>query len=126
MNQTPVFEVGCGRSHENQVRLHFRRLGNRPDVVGGTANRQQLERLPDLIDQEGDPSSSDAKKSLVHRALRIVRNDFEEKTWQAFWRLTVEGHSATDIAADLDMNAKSVRQAKFRVLTRLRQELSDT
>ena len=37
----------------------------------------------------------------------------------------LEGHSAAEIAADLNMNAKSVRQAKYRVLTRLRQELAD-
>lgn len=109
----------------NQVRLHFRQLGNRPEVAGGTENHQRVEQLPDLLEQEAEPSSSDAKKSLVHRALQIVRVDFEEKTWQAFWRLTVEGHSAVEIAADLDMNSRSVRQAKYRVLARLRQELAD-
>ncbi|HUG68012.1 MAG TPA: sigma-70 family RNA polymerase sigma factor [Pirellulaceae bacterium] len=109
----------------NQVRLHFRQLSNRPDVTGGTEHHQQVEQLPDLLEQEAEPSSSDAKKSLVHRALRIVRNDFEEKTWQAFWRLTVDGHSAAEIAAELDMNPRSVRQAKYRILARLRQELAD-
>jgi RNA polymerase sigma-70 factor (ECF subfamily) len=109
----------------NQVRLHFRQLGNRPEVTGGTENHQQVERLPDLLEQEAEPSSGDAKKSLVHRALKVVRSDFEDKTWQAFWRLTVEGHSAAEIAADLDMNPRSVRQAKYRVLSRLRQELAD-
>lgn len=109
----------------NHVRLHFRQLSNRPGATGGTENHQQVERLPDLLDQETEPSSNDAKKSLMHRALSIVRGDFEEKTWQAFWRLTVDGHSAADIAADLGMNQRAVRQAKYRVLSRLRQELAD-
>lgn len=109
----------------NQVRLHYRQLGKRPEVTGGTKNHQQVEQLPDLLEQETEPSSSDAKKSLVHRALKLVRGDFEEKTWQAFWQLTVDRRSAAEIAADLDMTPKSVRQAKYRVLTRLRQELAD-
>lgn len=109
----------------NQIRLHFRQLNNRPEVTGGTDHHQRVEQLPDLLDQDSEPSSAEVQKSLVHRALQIVRSDFEEKTWQAFWRLTIEGHSAADIAADLDMNARSVRQAKYRVLTRLRQELDD-
>ena len=105
----------------NQVRLHFRQKSNRPEVTGGTEHRQRIERLPDLLEQENEPSSLDAQKILVHRAIRIVRNDFEENTWQAFWRLTVEGHSAAEIAADLEMNPRAVRQAKYR----LRQELGD-
>jgi RNA polymerase sigma-70 factor (ECF subfamily) len=109
----------------NQIRLHFRQKRNRPEVAGGTEHRQRVERLPDLLEQDSEPSTSDAQKSLVHRAIRIVRNDFQENTWQAFWRLTVEGHSAAEIAADLDMNPRSVRQAKYRILSRLREELAD-
>lgn len=109
----------------NQVALHFRQAGNRPEVTGGTDHHQNVQQLPDLLEQESEPSSPDAKKSLVHRALRIVRGDFEEKTWQAFWRLTVDGHSAAEIADELEMNPRSVRQAKYRILSRLRQEMAD-
>ena len=55
--------------------------------------------------------------------MQLVRGDFEEKTWQAFWRLAVEGHSAAEIAEDLQMTDAAVRQSKYRVLCRLRDEL---
>ena len=110
----------------NQIRLHHRRQSKRPEVTGGTDHHEQIEQLPDLLTQEDELTTSGAKKSLLHRALQIVRGDFEERTWQAFWRLTVDRHSAAEIAAELQMNPKSVRQAKYRVLSRLRQELSDS
>lgn len=62
---------------------------------------------------------------LIRRALAMIRPDFEEHTWQAFWRLAVDGHSAEEISADLGISANSIRQAKFRVLKRLREELGD-
>ena len=51
--------------------------------------------------------------------------EYQERTWTAFWRLTVDGHSAADIARDLGMSANSVRQAKFRVMKRLRDEFGE-
>ena len=45
-------------------------------------------------------------------------------TWQAFWRSTVDGESATEIANDLGMTAGAVRQAKLRVMVRLREILA--
>jgi RNA polymerase sigma-70 factor (ECF subfamily) len=109
----------------NQVRLHFRRLGSRPQAIGGSEAQQQFHQQPALPDQNSDESSIESHTGLVNRALRLVEGDFEEKTWRAFWRLTVDGHSAAEIADDLGMNPRSVRQAKYRVLSRLRQELED-
>jgi RNA polymerase sigma-70 factor (ECF subfamily) len=62
---------------------------------------------------------------LYHRALELVRGEFEERTWQAFWRATVEGHAPADIAADIGVTPAAVRKAKSRVLLRLRQEVGD-
>ena len=84
---------------------------------------RQLTQIPDLLEQEEEPYSEDSQKCLLRRALAMLRGDFEEKTWQAFWRMTVDGHAAAEIAADLGMSAKTVRQAKYRVLCRLRQEM---
>lgn len=56
----------------------------------------------------------------------MVRSEFEDRTWQAFWRVAVEGHATAEVAADLGITANAVRQAKSRVLRRLRQELGDS
>jgi RNA polymerase sigma-70 factor (ECF subfamily) len=54
-----------------------------------------------------------------------VRGDFEEKTWQAFWLTVVEGRLAATLTRDLGMLPASIRQAKSRVLRRLKQEVGD-
>jgi len=57
--------------------------------------------------------------------LELVRGEFEERTWQAFWRAAVQGQAPADIATDLGMSPAAVRKVKSRVLRRLREELGD-
>ena len=108
----------------NALRQHFRTTAVRPAATGGSAAQQSIEQLPEILDQEEEPVGFESRMSLMHRALRLIRRDFEERTWQAFWRLAIDDHSAADIGRDLGMNQKAVRQAKYRVLCRLRDELA--
>ena len=55
----------------------------------------------------------------------MIQSDFEQSTWQAFWRTTVDHQTAPDVANELNMSPGAVRQAKHRVLARLREFLSD-
>ena len=55
--------------------------------------------------------------------LEIVKADFREKTWQAFYRTAVDGQTSQAVAEELGMQAAAVRRAKFRVLKRLRDAL---
>lgn len=63
-------------------------------------------------------------KSL-HDAVRQVQNDFGEQTWQVFWRVIVHGEAPAQVALDLSISPEAARQAKFRVLKRMREELSN-
>jgi RNA polymerase sigma-70 factor (ECF subfamily) len=67
----------------------------------------------------------EGERALFARALDLIRGEFEERTWSAFWRTAVDGRAAKDVGADLGMSAGAVRVAKSRVLRRLRQELGD-
>jgi RNA polymerase sigma-70 factor (ECF subfamily) len=62
---------------------------------------------------------------VVHRALRLIREEIEDRTWQAFWLTSVEQQPTASVAQQLGMTPGSVRQAKYKVLRRLRQELGD-
>jgi RNA polymerase sigma-70 factor (ECF subfamily) len=110
----------------NKVRDHFRRLKREPEGPGGTEAQLRLAQLP------GPPAPDDEtaaqagpNRELFHRALALIRGEFEDRTWQAFWRTAVEGQPARDVAADLAMTPGAVRVAKCRVLQRLRAELGD-
>jgi RNA polymerase sigma-70 factor (ECF subfamily) len=109
----------------NKIRDHYRRLSREPGGVGGTDMQQRIADLPDLNEDDDAPAAEAAERSLFHRALEMIRCEFEERTWQAFWRTTVEGRSAAEVGEELLMRPGAVRVAKSRVLHRLRRELGD-
>ncbi len=43
----------------------------------------------------------------------------------AFWRVAVEDLSPSEVAAEMGISANAVRQAKSRVLRRLKEEMGD-
>jgi len=74
----------------------------------------------------GECSANDLVfNNVLLRALEFIRGEFHERTWEAFWKVVVEGRTADDVAADLDMKPGTVLVAKSRVLLRLRRELGD-
>ena len=108
----------------NRVRLFYRQAAPQARGTGGSEAARRLEQVPDLLENEDEPEAEQSRQALVHRALQLIKPDFAEDTWQAFWRLAVEGDSANEIAADLGCSVAAVRQAKYRVLCRLREELA--
>lgn len=109
----------------NRVRRFYQARHARPAAMGGSDKEHVFRQLPDAFDADREPDESQSTTDLVHRALELIRADFKEHTWQAFWSLTVAGHSAADVGRDLGISEKAVRQAKYRVLCRLRQILGD-
>ena len=109
----------------NKIHDHFRRLGREPAGAGGTDAHLRLMALPQAQPAESEPDDSDAERALFFRALELIRSEFEERTWQAFWRITVDGRLPKDVANELSMSPGAVRVAKCRVLHRLREELGD-
>ena len=62
---------------------------------------------------------------MSRQGLELIRAEFEERTWQAFWRTAVDDVPPKDVAAELSMTPGSVRVAKCRVLRRLREEFGE-
>jgi len=121
---TDTFRGWLYRIVQNKVRDHLRRVEKHPAGQGGTDFKQTLEQLPDSL-AEDSVSDVTGPDPALKQALELLRSEFQERTWTAFWRMTVEGHSASAIAADLGMTANNVRQAKFRVVQRVRAEFGD-
>lgn len=109
----------------NKARDHFRRRAGEPAAAGGTEAAHHLLQIPDEAIDEEHPGADSLVDALLIRALDQIRGEFQERTWQAFWRVVVEGRSPHDVADDLAMTPGAVRVAKSRVLMRLRRELGD-
>lgn len=107
----------------NKIRDHFRNLKGKAQATGGTAGLDQIYQLPESAPAATSESGSIEICSLRQRAMTLVKGDFEEQTWQAFWRTAVEGDTPADVAADIGISVWAVYKARSRVLGRLRQEL---
>ncbi len=111
----------------NVIRNRFEKLTRDPaKAEGGTHALRRVQDAPDWItnDASDEPQLDSSEESaMLRRALKLVENDFAEHIWNAFWQFTIEGKSARDVAKEVGISEAGVRQAKFRVLARLREVL---
>jgi RNA polymerase sigma-70 factor (ECF subfamily) len=118
----------------NKVRDHARRSAQEPNAAGGTDAFVRMQQLPErpghselsgTLSLDDEPCDDAEFSDVLLRALESIRGQFHERTWRAFWGMVVDGRSAADVAADLEMQPGAVRVSKSRVLLRLRRELGD-
>lgn len=110
----------------NKIRDHFRDEAGRPVAASGSEVQQRLQEIPDAEPpSELTAGPTQGTNSLFDRGLELVKAEFEEKTWRAYWRSAVDGADTADIADELGIRPSTVRTAKSRVLRRLREELRD-
>ena len=111
----------------NVVMDYFRKSAKTPMVVGGTDSTLIEDKSADFdsveLEWEPNPESVNSTTTFAHKAIDNIKSDFSTPTWQCFWRTVVQGESAKNIGEDLGLQPAAVRQAKFRVLKRLREEL---
>ena len=102
---------------------HFERQKKDLRAAGGTVANQMLqqwsnERLDTVVYDE-----ESSTVTLTRKILTLIRSEFETKTWEAFWRATVDREKPKEIAETMDMTLHAVYKAKSRVLGRVREEL---
>ncbi len=90
--------------------------------VGGSGARHDLANLidPGTLDDLADAIETltdPALAAAVERARARARDTFE-----AFWRVVVDGRPARDVAAELGMSVGSVFKAKYRVAVMIGEE----
>ena len=100
-------------------------------------DRQRADaRAPVAIDLEAggwtmlddvDPPSElvDDVASIRMRMLEVVRSSIDSRSWQMFWRTTVDGADPGTVAEEMDVTKWAVYKARARVLQRLKKELQD-
>ena len=102
---------------------YFRTLQGRAAGQGGTDAYQRLCQVPEPSAVSLSERPEEIRSLIARLGLDLVRAEFENRTWQAFWLVAVEGQKVEAVAADLGMSVPAVYKAKSRVLRRVRQEL---
>lgn len=106
----------------NKLHDFWRGRADAPAAVGGSDAREFLLLIAEA--ESDTASGSPSSHGLLRRAVELVRAQFEERSWQAFWRVTVDGRAAGDVATELGITANAVYVARSRILRRLREVLS--
>jgi len=110
----------------NAIRNYLSRTLRGPNAQGGTSIQIQLMQQPEAFaDDPLSSSSSSSDFDDMKSVIESVQRQFNDRTWQCFWMVAMQGRTAAEVAAELDMNVSAVRQAKYRVAQRFRQELKD-
>jgi RNA polymerase sigma-70 factor (ECF subfamily) len=107
----------------NKLGDHWRRCSRQPQAEGGSEVRGKLEQVPS--EEPADEPASAEAMALYRRAFNLIRSEFEEQTWQAFWLVVCENRPPADVARELSLSLNAVYLAKSRVLRRLRETLGD-
>jgi RNA polymerase sigma-70 factor (ECF subfamily) len=108
-----------------RVADHYRRTNEQPAAAGGSDAQKRLEELVEAADSSTEEEALSERAILMRRAMEFVRPEFRARTWEAAWRVAVDGQSPVEVAAALEMTAGAVHTAKSRVLARLRELLND-
>jgi RNA polymerase sigma-70 factor (ECF subfamily) len=119
-----TFRGWLGAITRNKLHDFYGRRKRQPAAQGGSDVQRLLQEIPaaTLSDDAADAAQI---SDVYQRALELIRGDFQDHTWQAFWRTAVENQTPAEVAPALGMSKAAVRQAKARVLRRLKEEVGD-
>lgn len=111
----------------SQIAMHFRKKGRSEIATGGSTFLMQIQNVPDpeVNGNEDEIDEDYEKTSLFRRGLQLIQTEFEPSTWQAFWMIVIDQKSHDQVAETLQLTAGAVRQAKYRVLKRLKSEFGE-
>jgi hypothetical protein len=62
---------------------------------------------------------------VVNQVLLLIRQDFSEQTWLAFWRTTAMDESVSQVAIDMGMSSAAICMCRARVLRRVKETLAN-
>jgi RNA polymerase sigma factor (sigma-70 family) len=97
-------------------------LTRRRDPIGSGDSDvgHMLSQQPTDDDQTATLFRLEYRRIRFQHAASIVKSEFSEATWSAFWLTAVELQPIADVARQLEKSEGAVRVARCRVLDRLR------
>ncbi len=107
----------------NRLRTFWQREVGRAQGEGGSAAFEKIQAIAGDAPEPAAEWDAAFERQLFHYAAEIIRPDFSDATWQAFWRTAVDGDSGRDVAAQLNLTPAAVYLARSRVMGRLKEQI---
>ena len=104
---------------------HLRRQRRQPGGVGGSTAQQDLEHAAVAEEFEMSEAPPPLEGIAWNDVEPILRAEFEQRTLAMFLRCVMDGRATAEVAAEFHTSPGAVRQARYRVLSRLRQLLAE-
>lgn len=90
---------------------------------GGTDFSERLRHAPDVATD--DRGQQEYERELIVWAADLVRSEFRETSWRAFWATQVEGRGVAEVAAELGVSSGSIYMSRSRILARIRTKVAE-
>jgi RNA polymerase sigma-70 factor (ECF subfamily) len=108
----------------NRLRMFWRARQSRPLATGDSDLSRKLAELEDPHSTLSQIWDRDHDRHVAKRLLEMIAAEFEAPTWKAFQCLVLDGAKPSAVGAELGLTLNAVYLAKYRVLRRLRQEIT--
>lgn len=105
----------------NRLRDWLENRQRRIQGSGDTSLHEYLGQLPGREDELSQLWEREFEQRLFQAAAEQAKNEFQDSTWQAFWRTTVEGAGTKETAQFLGISVAAVYLARSRVMARLKE-----
>jgi len=114
------FRAWLLRIAKNHAMKALTRHKHRPTGTGDSNMAQLLAQQPSSNGEAASEFDIEYRRELFRWAGDRVREEVTDRTWQAFWRSTVQEQPIGAVAQELEMSIGSVYIARSRVMARLR------
>lgn len=97
------------------------RMSRHDIAVGGSDFLERSQAIENPGDDIERLIQEEHHRSLLRTAAELVRDEFHESSWQAFWLTTLGELSVPEVAGKLKLSTGSVYAARSRILRRLQE-----
>jgi RNA polymerase sigma-70 factor (ECF subfamily) len=109
----------------NKLRTFVQRRDRQWRGSGDSSAQERLEAVPDRQGEDSALWDQEYEQRLFAWAAERIRCDFQDSTWQAFWKTAVEGRTPKEVAQTLGITVGAVYIARSRVLARLKEQIAE-
>ena len=101
----------------------LKREGRTTRGTGDSEFARLMNEQPDPVGENTALFDLEYRRRLFQFAAEHVREQFEEATWQAFWKTSVEQQPLVDVCEELGLSRGAIYVARSRVMAKLRKHI---